>query len=153
MFDSLLEQIPVSLAVAFLVLMVSFNFFFGVIRLIYLYYSKKGEQNLTNILDNKIDSLTKELKSVNKNTMKHIDEIEKSTNNATSQIGVILAHYESEVKFRKMLEDKVNNIEKKIAGNGNHSMETEIQLLKQKVDSMSHKIEILNSKENEKDNR
>lgn len=126
MFDSLLEQIPASFAIVLLILMVSFNFFFGLIRLIYLYYAKKEER-----------SLVDEIKEMNKIAMDRIDDIEKTANDATAQIAVMLAHYDSEVKFRNMLEDKVNTIEKKIDGNGNNSMETEIQLIKQKLELMS----------------
>ena len=126
MFDSLLEQIPASFAIVLLILMVSFNFFFGLIRLIYLYYSKKEER-----------SLVDEIKEMNKIAMDRIGDIEKTANDATAQIAVMLAHYDSEVKFRNMLEDKVNTIEKKIDGNGHNSMETEIQLIKQKLELMS----------------
>ena len=79
MFDSLLEQIPASFAIVLLILMVSFNFFFGLIRLIYLYYSKKEER-----------SLVDEIKEMNKIAMDRIDDIEKTANDATAQIAVIM---------------------------------------------------------------
>lgn len=146
MFDTLLEQIPASFAIVVLVLMVSFNFFFGIIRLIYLYFTKKNETTLAEQMEEKVDDLVTEMKELNKSAMDRVDNIEKTANEATAQIGIILAHYESEVKFRKMLEDQVNAISKKIDGNGKHSMDTEIELLKQKLESIEAEVKKLSEK-------
>ena len=146
MFDGLLEQIPASFAIVLLILMVSFNFFFGVIRLIYLYFSNKEEKTLSEKLEEKFDALGSEVKEINKDAMIRVGEIEKSTNAAMAQIGVIIAHYKSEEKFRQMLEDKVSNIEKKIDGNGKAGISTDIELLKQKVDSIESEVKSSNKK-------
>lgn len=146
MFDGLLEQIPASFAIVLLILMVSFNFFFGVIRLIYLYFSNKEEKTLSEKLEQKFDHLTDEVKEINKEAIIRVGQIEKSTNDAMSQIGIIIAHYKSEEKFRQMLEDKVSSIERKIEGNGKTGMGTDIELLKQKVFSIESDIKSINSK-------
>jgi len=126
--------------------MVSFNFFFGIIRLVYLYYSKKTEQNMVYHLEEKVKDLTDELKELHKEAISKIDIAEGIGNETTAQIGIIVAHYESEVKFRKMLEDKVNSIEKRIIGNGKAGIDTEITLLKHKVDMLREEIKKLNEK-------
>jgi len=146
MFDSLLEQIPASFAIVLLILMVSFNFFFGIIRLIYLYFTKKNETTLAEQMEEKLDGLVTEMKDLNKAAMERVDNIEKTANEATAQIGIILAHYDSEVKFRKMLEDQVNNLSKKIDGNGDSSMITEIALLKQKLEVIESEVKKISDK-------
>jgi len=149
MFESLLEQIPASVAIVLLVLMVSFNFFFGVIRLIYTYFTKKNEITLAEQMEEKVDGLVAEMKDLNKAAMERVDNIEKTANDATAQIGIILAHYDSEVKFRKMLENQVNDLSKKIDGNGRSSMITEIELLKQKLEVIEAEVKKISEKSSE----
>jgi len=149
MFESLLEQIPASVAIVLLVLMVSFNFFFGVIRLIYTYFTKKNEITLAEQMEEKVDDLVAEMKDLNKAAMERVDNIEKTANDATAQIGIILAHYDSEVKFRKMLENQVNDLSKKIDGNGRSSMITEIELLKQKLEVIEAEVRKISEKSSE----
>jgi len=149
MFESLLEQIPASVAIVLLVLMVSFNFFFGVIRLIYTYFTKKNEITLAEQMEEKVDDLVAEMKDLNKAAMERVDNIEKTANDATAQIGIILAHYDSEVKFRKMLENQVNDLSKKIDGNGRSSMITEIELLKQKLEVIEAEVKKISEKSSE----
>jgi len=149
MFESLLEQIPASVAIVLLVLMVSFNFFFGVIRLIYTYFTKKNEITLAEQMEEKVDDLVTEMKDLNKAAMERVDNIEKTANDATAQIGIILAHYDSEVKFRKMLENQVNDLSKKIDGNGRSSMITEIELLKQKLEVIEAEVKKISEKSSE----
>jgi len=149
MFESLLEQIPASVAIVLLVLMVSFNFFFGVIRLIYTYFTKKNEITLAEQMEEKVDGLVAEMKDLNKAAMERVDNIEKTANDATAQIGIILAHYDSEVKFRKMLENQVNDLSKKIDGNGRSSMITEIELLKQKLEVIEAEVRKISEKSSE----
>lgn len=146
MFDSLLEQIPASFAIILLILMVSLNFSLGIIRLIYLYYEEKAERTFSEQLEEKVDDITKELKEMSKSAIDRVTQVDKTASDAKTQIEVIIAHYDSEVKFRKMLEDKVNNIEKQLQGNGKPSISTEIELLKQKVEDVQEDIKILTNR-------
>jgi len=86
---------------------------------------------------------------LNKAAMERVDNIEKTANDATAQIGIILAHYDSEVKFRKMLENQVNDLSKKIDGNGRSSMITEIELLKQKLEVIEAEVRKISEKSSE----
>lgn len=140
MIETLIEQIPDSVAMVLLVIVILFNFFIVVGKGIYFYFQKKEEKGAIDSLEKKVDEMKKEIKEMNDKAMDRVSDIEKTANDATAQIGIICAHYESEVKFRKMLEDKVVNIEKKLDGNGKPSLITEIELLKQKIDTISNQI-------------
>lgn len=145
MLEDLINQIPAIWAVAIIVFVVCCNFFFSLGRLLYQLFIKKNEKAYIDSLEGKISEVSTLLKEANQRAMDKVDEIEKVANDATNQINLVIAHYESEVRFRKMLEDKVNNIEKQLQGNGKPSIETEIQLLKQKLDIVVDKIQSMDS--------
>ena len=150
MFDSLLDQIPATVAVGLLVFMVCCNFFFALGKFIINYITKRNEQDNMSRIEQKVDrfseDLKQELKDINKESMSRVDEIEKVANDAANQVAVMVAHYESELRFREMLEKKVNSIEKQLQGNGKPSISTEIELLKQKLDTLSDDVKSIANK-------
>lgn len=150
MFESLIDQIPSTVAIGLLVFMVCYNFFFGLGRLIYMYITKNDEKTIIDKLETKVEKISedlkKELKELNREAMNKVEEIEKTSNDASNQVAIMLAHYESEVRFRQMLENKVNSIEKQLQGNGKPSISTEIELLKQKLDVVSEDLKSINKK-------
>ena len=149
MFQDLLNQVPATLAIGILVFFVCCNFFFSLGKMLYQLYIKKNEKENIDDLKDEIKEIVDLVKEANKETMTKVTEIEKAYNDANNQISLIIAHYESEVRFRKLLEDKVNNIEDQLQGVGKPSIETEIQLLKQKMDTISEQLSKIESKNKE----
>lgn len=77
---------------------------------------------------------------------KQIDELKKSyqetckiLQDLKEQQSVFIAHYQSEERVRVNMENRINTIEQRLfSGNGRNSIETQLALLKQKVDQIEN---------------
>lgn len=65
-----------------------------------------------------------------------VNEIGEKGQNTRSNLDVFKAHYESEERFKKNIEKRIEKMEKVIYGNGQKSIMTRIELLERDVENL-----------------
>lgn len=132
MFDGLFELIPPAAAVGILVLLVCIQFAWGIGKMIYAYFTQKHEDEKLQQIENKIDRAATEGFETN------------------TQVKIILAHYESEQRFRQELERRVHELESKINGNGKPSLSAQLDVVISELHTVKQEVEKLRAKMDKK---
>lgn len=125
MFDGLFQSIPPTVAVGLLVLIICLNTFFALGKIAYDYFTKKQDHHRMAKIEEQLKNMTV------------------TDSDTHRQVQVVIAHYESEMRFRKMLEDRVSKLENKVHGNGKPSLNTQLGVIKAELDIIKNEIDKL----------
>ena len=100
--------------------------------IIYLFVTKISQSKKKDATETQFEMIKQNLKDLKD----EVNEIGEKGQNTRSNLDVFKAHYESEERFKKNIEKRIEKMEKVIYGNGQKSIMTRIELLERDVENL-----------------
>jgi len=108
------------------------------IGIIVIYGLFQGVKWLVSVLKKTPEQGDSKQKQIDENRQRAMD-LQKIFRDLKEQQSIFMAHYQSEERVRANMERRIENIEQRLfSGNGRDSLETQVALLKQKVEQLEN---------------